>query len=109
MPPVKQDNTLRSHWKNKKQCREGRKMKAISARATLGINLGAYVIASDNSGAKIVKVVSVKRWKGRKGRQAAAKIADWVKVSVRKGNPEMKGKVFDAIVIRLKRAYRRRD
>nr|QBM01253.1 50S ribosomal protein L14 [uncultured archaeon] len=84
-------------------------MKAISARATLGINLGAYVIASDNSGAKIVKVVSVKRWKGRKGRQAAAKIADWVKVSVRKGNPEMKGKVFDAIVIRLKRAYRRRD
>ncbi len=84
-------------------------MKAIGARATLAVNLGAYLIAADNSGAKIVKVVSVKRWKGRKGRQAGAKIADWVKVSVRKGIPEMKGKVFDAIVVRLKKPYRRRD
>jgi len=36
-----------------------------------------------------------------------AKIADWVKVSVKKGVPDMKGKVFDAVVIRQKKAYRR--
>lgn len=82
-------------------------MKAISARATAGLNLGAKVIAADNSGAEIVKIVSVKRGKGTKGRQMSAKIADWVKVSVRKGDPEMKGKVFDAIVIRQKKPYRR--
>lgn len=82
-------------------------MKSINARATAGLNLGAKMIAADNSGAKIVKLVSVKKWKGTKGRQGRAKIADWVKVSIRKGVPDMKGKVFDAIVIRQKRPYRR--
>jgi large subunit ribosomal protein L14 len=82
-------------------------MKAVSAKTTAGLNLGATMIAADNSGAKIVRLVSVKRGKGRKGKQGCAKIADWVKVSVRKGVPEMKGKVFDAILIRQKKSYRR--
>jgi len=82
-------------------------MKAISARATAALNLGANVIAADNSGAKIVRIVGVKKSKAKKGKQVNAKIADWVKVSVRKGIPDMKGKVFDAVVIRLKKPYRR--
>ena len=82
-------------------------MKAISARGTEGLNLGAKVIAADNSGAKIVRIVSVKKSKAKKGKQTAAKIADWVKVSVRKGVPDMKGKVFDAVVVRQKKPYRR--
>ena len=82
-------------------------MKAISARATAGLNLGSVMIASDNSGAKVVKIVAVKRAKAKKGKQVSAKIADWVKVSVRKGIPDMKGKVFDAVIIRQKRPYRR--
>jgi len=82
-------------------------MKAISARATNGLNLGAKMIAADNSGAKIVKLVSVKRAKGKKGKQVCAKIGDWVKVSVRKGIPDMKGKVFDAVLIRQRKSYRR--
>jgi large subunit ribosomal protein L14 len=82
-------------------------MKAISAKATESMNLGCKLIAADNSGAKIVKIVSVKRAKAKKGKQVAAKIADWVKVSVRKGIPDMKGKVFDAVVIRQKKPYRR--
>ncbi len=64
--------------------------------------------ASDNSGAKIVKLVGVKKGKSKKGRQGYAKIADWVKVSVRKGIPDMKGKVFDAVIIRQKKEYRRK-
>ena len=82
-------------------------MRAISARATRGLNLGALLPASDNSGARRVKLVSVKRWKGKKGRQGAAKISDMVKVSIRKGVPDMKGKVFDAILIRQRKSYRR--
>jgi len=82
-------------------------MKAISARATAGLNLGAKMIVADNSGAKIIKIVSVKRGKGRKGKQSCAKIADQVKVAVKKGIPDMKGKVFDAVVIRQKKSYRR--
>jgi len=82
-------------------------MKAISAKVTPGLNLGATMVSSDNSGAKIVRLVSVKRSKAKKGKQVCAKIADWVKVSVKKGVPDMKGKVFDAVVIRQKKAYRR--
>ena len=82
-------------------------MKAVSARMSRALNLGATMIAADNSGAKIVKIVSVKKGKGKKGQQNFAKVADWVKVSVRKGIPDMKGKVFDAVVIRQKKSYRR--
>tara|TARA_Y100000310_G_scaffold342500_1_gene446023 strand:+ start:610 stop:1011 length:402 start_codon:yes stop_codon:yes gene_type:complete len=82
-------------------------MKAISARAVRALNLGSKVVAADNSGARIVKIVSVKKGKSKKGRQFSAKIADWVKVSVRKGKPEMKGEVFDAVVVRVKKPYRR--
>ncbi|MBS3071799.1 uL14 family ribosomal protein [Candidatus Pacearchaeota archaeon] len=82
-------------------------MKAISGRVTRGLNIGSNVIAADNSGARIVRITGVKHGKSAKGRQQYAKVADWVKVSVRAGKPEMKGKVFDAVVIRQRRAYRR--
>ena len=82
-------------------------MKPITARATRALNIGTYCLAADNSGARIVKIVSVKHGKTSKGRQQYAKLADWVKVSVRAGKPDMKGQVFDAIVIRQKKSYRR--
>ena len=81
-------------------------MKAISARATRGLNIGSLVLASDNSGARIVRIVGVKKGKSSKGTQQYAKIGDWVKVSVRAGKPEMKGEVFDAVVIRQKKSYK---
>jgi len=82
-------------------------MKAISARVTRGLNLGAWVNATDNSGARIVKVISVFGGKGTKGRQFSAKVGDKVKVSVKRGLPDMRKKVFDAIVVRQKKEYRR--
>ena len=82
-------------------------MKGVSAKLTRGLNIGSLVLSSDNSGARIVKIVGVKHGKTKKGRQQYAKIGDHVKVSVRKGNPDMKGEVFDAIVIRQKKPYKR--
>jgi large subunit ribosomal protein L14 len=84
-------------------------MKAISAKATRGLNIGSLVEAADNSGARIVRIVSVKKGKSTKKRQQYAKIADWVKVSVRKGKADMKGEVFDAVIVRQKRIYRRKN
>jgi len=84
-------------------------MKAVSARVSGGLNLGATVVIADNSGGRVGRLVSVKRGKGKKGKQGVAKVADMVKVSVRKGVPDMKGNVFDAIVIRQRKSYRRRD
>jgi large subunit ribosomal protein L14 len=82
-------------------------MKSITAKPTRALNIGSVVDAADNSGARIVKVVSVKRGKTKKGRQGYAKVADQVKVSVRKGDPKMKGEVFDAVVVRQKNSWRR--
>jgi len=82
-------------------------MKGIAAKATRGLNLGSLVLASDNSKARIVRIVSVKGGKTKKGRQQYAKIGDKVKVSVRKGDPSMKGQVFDAVIIRQRKPYRR--
>lgn len=83
-------------------------MKAINAKVTKGLHIGSYVLASDNSGARIVKITSVKHGKSKKGRQQSAKLSDWVKVSVREGKPDMKGVVFDAVVIRQRKEYRRK-
>ena len=82
-------------------------MKAVGAKITRGMNLGAMVNAADNSGARIVRIVGVKRGKSVKGRQVSCGIGSWVKVSVRKGLEEMRGQVFDAVVIRQKQPYRR--
>lgn len=84
-------------------------MKGVGARLTRALNIGSLVLASDNSGARIVKIVSVKGGKTKKGRQQYAKIGDFVKVSVRKGDYKMKGQVFDAIVIRQKKPFRRKS
>jgi len=82
-------------------------MKALAAQLTRAFNIGSILVAADNSGALLVKIVGVKHGKVGRGRQQYAKMADHVKVSVVKGLPDMKGKVFDAVIVRQKRPYRR--
>ena len=82
-------------------------MKAISAVRTHPLNIGAVVTVADNSGAKMARITGVKRGKSTKGRQLAAGIADHVKISIRKGLPEMKGQVLDAVVVRQRKEWRR--
>lgn len=82
-------------------------MKGLAAKVTRGLNLGSLVNVSDNSGARLAKIVGVKRGKTRKGRQQYAKVGDWTKISVRKGEPDLIGQVFDAVVIRQRKSFRR--
>jgi large subunit ribosomal protein L14 len=84
-------------------------MKAISAKVTRGLNIGSNVVAADNSGARIVRITGVVHGKSKKGRQQYAKLGDWVKVSVREGKPDMKGVLFDAVVIRQKMPFKRKS
>ena len=83
-------------------------MKPISARATRALNIGTNLIAADNSGARIVRITGVKRGKVSKSTQQYAKIGDGVKISVRAGKPEMRKKLYDAVIIRQKKPYRRK-
>lgn len=82
-------------------------MKALKASITRGLNHGAWIDTCDNSGAKVVKLMTVHHYKGRKGRQAAAAIGDLVQVAVKKGKPDMRKQVVFAVVVRQKREYRR--
>ncbi len=82
-------------------------MRAITGKPTRALNIGSIVDAADNGGARIVKIVGIKHGKTSKGRQGYAKVGDWVKVSIRKGDPKMKGELFDAVVVRQKKSWKR--
>ena len=82
-------------------------MKAVKARTTRAMNHGAWIDTCDNSGAKVVKLVTIHNYKGHKGRQGAAAIGDLVQVAVKKGKPDMRKQVVFAVLVRQKREYRR--
>jgi large subunit ribosomal protein L14 len=84
-------------------------MKPIRSRVTKGLLHGSLLDVSDNSGAKIVKIVSVKGGKTVRKRYPSAGIADLVIVSVVKGKPEMRKQVVPAVIVRQKKEIRRRD
>ncbi|MEM0002377.1 MAG: 50S ribosomal protein L14 [Desulfurococcaceae archaeon] len=74
-----------------------------------GLQVSSIAKATDNSGAKEVLIIGVPGYKGRLRRVPPAGIGDLVVVSVKKGTPEMRKKVFKAIVVRQRRPYRRPD
>lgn len=84
-------------------------MKAVSARVTRGLPVGCLIEACDNSGAKILRVFSVKGLKTRKGKNPAAAVGDMVMASVIKGKPDMRKQVVFAVIVRQKKEYRRLD
>jgi large subunit ribosomal protein L14 len=84
-------------------------MRAISAIATKGLTQKSRCICADNSGAKEVEIISVIGFRGNKKMNPKAGIADMVNVVVKKGKPEIRKKVERAIVIRVRKEYRRAD
>ncbi len=84
-------------------------MQPVKAKITRPINQGSMIPTCDNSGAKIIRVVSVIGSKTVKGRKPACGVADLILASVRKGNPEMRKQVVYAVMVRQKKEYRRTD
>merc|ERR1711957_126336 len=78
-------------------------------RVTLGLPVGAVVNCADNSGAKNLYFISVKGIKGRLNRLPAAGVGDMVMATCKKGKPELRKKVMPAIVIRQRKAFRRKS
>ncbi len=76
---------------------------------TRALNAGAMLTCADNTGAKMLQVISVKRYRGVKNRMPRAGIGDMCIVTVKKGAPEMRKQILKAVVIRQKRPYRRPD
>jgi len=84
-------------------------MQSHKAVVTRALNVGAYLETCDNSGAKIVKLFSVKGSKTVKGRIAAAGVGDLVQVAVKKGKTDVRKKVMFGVIVRQKKEYRRPD
>jgi len=74
-----------------------------------GLPTGAVIRCSDNSGARELRVIQVIGYKGRLRRVAAAAIGDMIITSVRKGAPDMRNKIFRAVVVRQRKPFRRKD
>ena len=72
-----------------------------------GLPTGSMLKCVDNSGARLLRLVQVMGYKGRLRRIAAAAVGDMIVVSVRKGTPDMRKKLFHAVVVRQRKPYRR--
>jgi len=93
------------------------KGRAFIAKGVLGqrpkisraLPAGSIVRCTDNTGARELRVIQVMGYKGRLRRVPAATLGDMIVVSVRKGTPDMRKKIFQAVVVRQKKPYRRAD
>ncbi|MBU7032885.1 MAG: 50S ribosomal protein L14 [Theionarchaea archaeon] len=86
------------------------------AGATRGLSLvrpiralctGSRLICADNTGAKELEIISVLEYKGVHGRYPKAGIGDMIMASVKKGRPDIRKKVVNAVIVRQKKEYRR--
>lgn len=82
-------------------------MKAVKSKITKTLQVGSELIVADNSGARRVRIIAVKGYKGVKRRRGKAGVADVVICTVKDGPPDVKHKVFPFVIIRQRKEYRR--
>ena len=78
-------------------------------RMSLGLPMSAVINCADNSGAKTLFFVAATCRGARLNRLPAASPGDMFMGSVKKGKPELRKKMMPAVVIRQRKAFRRRD
>ncbi len=100
---------MSSDKQNQVLCGGGAGMKGIRASMTRPLNTGAKLNCVDNTGARVVGVISVVGYRGVKNRYPKAGIGDMLVVSVKKGTPDMRKQIMRAVVIRQKKEYKRPD
>ncbi|MBC7129868.1 50S ribosomal protein L14 [Candidatus Bathyarchaeota archaeon] len=74
-----------------------------------GLPAGSILKCADNTGARELRLIQVIGYKGRKGRVPTAAVGDRIAVSVRRGTPDMRKKIFHAVVVRQRMPFRRPD
>ncbi len=76
-------------------------------KVTKGVQAGSMLKCSDNTGARQLRLVQVMGYKGRLRRIPSAGVGDLIMTSVRKGTPDMRKKLFRAVVVRQNMPFRR--
>lgn len=91
------------------------KQRALVAKGMLGhgpkisrgLPMGAILRCADNTGARELRLIQVMGYKGRLRRYPSAAVGDRITVSVRHGTPDMRKKIFQAVVVRQRKPFRR--
>jgi large subunit ribosomal protein L14 len=84
-------------------------MKPIRASITKALPVGANLVCADNTGAKIIQIISVSGYKGVRRRKPKAGVGDMIKVTVKQGDVKIRKQMANAVIIRQRAEYRRRD
>jgi large subunit ribosomal protein L14 len=84
-------------------------MKGIAGRQTKGLPTMARLQVADNTGAKVVQLITVLKLGGTMRRYPAGGVGDLIRVSVKRGTPETRRQMYDAVIIRQRRPFRRVD
>jgi len=74
-----------------------------------GLIPGTVLKCADNTGARVLRLIQVIGYKGRLRRYPSASVGDRITISVRKGTPELRHKMFQAVIVRQRKPYRRID
>lgn len=82
-------------------------MKAVKSKVSKSLPIGANLLVVDNSGAKLIRIITVKGYKTRTKKLMAAGVADMITGAVKMGDPDMRHKVVQAVVIRQKKEFTR--
>jgi len=93
------------------------KQRALVAKGMLGhgpklsrgLQPPAVLRCADNTGARDMRLVQVMGYKGRLRRYPSASVGDKITVSVRHGTPDMRKKIFQAVIVRQRKPFRRVD
>lgn len=84
-------------------------MKAVKASITRSLNVGSIINCADNTGAKTVQIISVGGYHGVKRRQPACGVGAMIKIVVKEGDAKNRHQMFNAVIVRQKQEYRRKD
>jgi large subunit ribosomal protein L14 len=69
---------------------------------TRALPVTAELVCADNTGAKLLRIAQVTRYKGRHSRLPSAAVGDFVTVTVKKGPAELRRQIFGAVIVRQK-------
>ena len=84
-------------------------MRGIAGNSTAGLPSMARMDCVDNTGAKVVQLITVLKKGGVARRYPAGGVGDMIRVTVRRGTPETRRQIFNAVIVRQRRPFRRVD
>merc|ERR1712147_317607 len=90
-----------------KRARGGRN--GIKLKITNSLPVASVCNCADNTGAKNLYMIACTGIGARLNRMPKGSVGEFFLASVKKGKPELRKKVLQAVIIRQRKAYRRRE